>query len=196
MKHRIRIDGIEQTCDVTGSGSRFEVTIGGERLSVQVDACGCLGDFRVAVNGQPLGLRLGGGEARALLEGRPVVQDVEGRERVLSRQADEAGRAEAPGRGRERHASGDLKAMMPGVIVRTLVAPGDAVAKGQVVVVLEAMKMENELKAPVVGIVSEVPVTAGQSVAKGQLLARIEEAREPRDSGVLPTRPVTPPASR
>lgn len=176
MKHRIRIDGVEQTCDVTGAGSRFEVSVGGERLAVQVDACGCLGDFRVAVNGQPLALRLGGTDARALLDGRPVVQDLEGREYVLSREGGDVNTGLANGSAkRERPLSGELKAMMPGVIVRVPVAPGATVAKGQVIVVLEAMKMENELKAPCAGVVTELHVAPGQSVAKGQALARIEE---------------------
>ena len=67
-----------------------------------------------------------------------------------------------------------LTAPMPGKVVRVLVAPGDQVEVHQPLVVVEAMKMENELKAPKAGVVTEVPVTEGMSVESGRLLAAIE----------------------
>jgi pyruvate carboxylase subunit B len=63
-----------------------------------------------------------------------------------------------------------LKAPMPGLVVRILVAAGHEVAAGAGLVVLEAMKMENELKAVAPGIVDQVRVTAGQAVEKGAVL--------------------------
>jgi biotin carboxyl carrier protein len=68
----------------------------------------------------------------------------------------------------------ELKAMMPGRVVNVLVKPGDEVAADQGVLVVEAMKMENELKAPKAGKVIEVRVSAGQAVEKGEILAVIE----------------------
>ena len=67
-----------------------------------------------------------------------------------------------------------LAAPMPGKVVRVLVAPGDRVEARQPMVVVEAMKMENELAAPKAGVVVEVPVTEGMSVEAGRLLAAIE----------------------
>lgn len=67
-----------------------------------------------------------------------------------------------------------LAAPMPGKVVRVLVAPGDRVEARQPMVVVEAMKMENELTAPKAGVVVEVPVTEGMSVEAGRLLAAIE----------------------
>jgi biotin carboxyl carrier protein len=176
MKHRIRIDQAEETCEVSGAGSRYEVVVGRERLVVQIDACCCMGDFPVRVNGEVVPIRLGGIAANALLSGRPVVQEFGGRERLVSRAAvGEAGATGAPARSVKRAASGEVLAMMPGVIVRTLVTAGEVVEKGDVLLVLEAMKMENEIKAPFSGRVAEVFVATGQSVAKGQALARIED---------------------
>ena len=63
---------------------------------------------------------------------------------------------------------------MPGRVVRVLVAAGDEVAARQGVVVVEAMKMENELRAPRAGRVKEVSVAAGTSVEAGRILAVIE----------------------
>ncbi len=69
--------------------------------------------------------------------------------------------------------SGKVKAPMPGLIVKVLVAVGDAVEKGDVLLNFEAMKMENQLKAPVSGVIKELKTTAGDKVDKGQLLAEI-----------------------
>ncbi len=66
-----------------------------------------------------------------------------------------------------------LKAPMPGLIVRVLVAPGDTVAAGQGLVVMEAMKMENELRAPAAGTVRAVTATPGTAVEKGAVLIEL-----------------------
>ena len=73
--------------------------------------------------------------------------------------------------GRAAH-SGPLKltAPMPGKIVKVLVAQGDAVEAGRGVLVMEAMKMENELKASRAGTVQEIKVKEGQAVEMGALL--------------------------
>jgi biotin carboxyl carrier protein len=67
-----------------------------------------------------------------------------------------------------------VAAPMPGRVVRVLVKPGDEVAARQGLVIIEAMKMENELAAPRAGRVSEVLVSEGQSVEAGRLLVRLE----------------------
>jgi biotin carboxyl carrier protein len=74
------------------------------------------------------------------------------------------------------HADGEQRilAPMPGRIVRVLAAVGDEVALRQPVVVIEAMKMENELRAPKAGRVKEVAVESGASVEAGRLLVVIE----------------------
>jgi biotin carboxyl carrier protein len=67
-----------------------------------------------------------------------------------------------------------VTAPMPGRVVRVLVGPGDEIAVRQPVVVVEAMKMENELRSPKAGRVKEVPVSAGMSVEAGRTLVVIE----------------------
>jgi biotin carboxyl carrier protein len=66
--------------------------------------------------------------------------------------------------------TGDVKAPMPGKVLKVLVKPGDAVEEGQSLLVLEAMKMENVIKAVLSGEVSNVPISEGQAVEKGALL--------------------------
>jgi biotin carboxyl carrier protein len=63
---------------------------------------------------------------------------------------------------------------MPGKVVRVLVAPGDSVTAGQGLVVVEAMKMQNELKSPIDGIVARLDAAEGASVNANQLLVLVE----------------------
>ncbi len=65
---------------------------------------------------------------------------------------------------------------MPGLVVRVLVAEGQAVAAGQGLLVLEAMKMENELRASGPATVARVGVQPGQAVEKGQVLVEFAGA--------------------
>ena len=71
------------------------------------------------------------------------------------------------------HVAGDatIRAPMPGLVASVLAAEGAAVERGQTVVVLEAMKMENDLTAPRAGIVKAVHVTKGQTVGQNDVLA-------------------------
>jgi biotin carboxyl carrier protein len=68
---------------------------------------------------------------------------------------------------------GRIKAPIPGLITRVLVAPGECVEAGQPLLVLEAMKMENEIRAPRSGTLNQMFVGAGQGVALHEVLAEI-----------------------
>lgn len=67
-----------------------------------------------------------------------------------------------------------IRAPLPGLVVAVEAEPGRAVKKSQVLVVLEAMKMENDLSAPRDGIVREVKAAVGEKVEKGQVLLTLE----------------------
>ena len=67
-----------------------------------------------------------------------------------------------------------VKATMPGTIVSFNVAVGDKVQEGQVVAILEAMKMENEITAPASGEVKSIHVEKGSSVVEGQVILQIK----------------------
>jgi biotin carboxyl carrier protein len=103
------------------------------------------------------------GELLVTIEGRPVTVAVNGRR--TRRGVDTAGQADG---------EQSVVAPMPGRVVRVLVAPGDEVAARQGVVVVEAMKMENELRSPKAGRVKNVSVAAGTSVEAGRVLVIIE----------------------
>jgi biotin carboxyl carrier protein len=97
-------------------------------------------------------------------EARVVVED----ERAREARRVTAGSKKATG-------SGEVKSVMPGVVKELRVAVGDVVAAKQPLVVLEAMKMENEIRADRAGKVLKVHVKAGQAVEKGAPLVTIGE---------------------
>jgi biotin carboxyl carrier protein len=103
------------------------------------------------------------GQALVTFAGRTTLVTVNGRR---------AARAGEPG----AHAHGEQRvvAPMPGRVVRVLVSAGEDVKARQGLVVVEAMKMENELRAPKAGRVKEVGVAAGASVEAGRVLVVIE----------------------
>lgn len=74
------------------------------------------------------------------------------------------------GSGQRKSGENVLKAPMPGLVVRVEVEPGQAVVEGQGIVVLEAMKMENELRASAAATVAAVRVVPGATVEKGEVL--------------------------
>ncbi len=135
-------------------GERMHVTgsrLGNAEWSLVQD--GALRTVAVAVQGERLS---------AQLNGRGLTGEVvDPRDRALQ---------ELSGSGQ-----GDVATPMPGAVVRVQVEQGDVVRKGQVLVVVEAMKMENEFKAPSDGRVDKIHVKAGDSVDGGAVLITLTE---------------------
>lgn len=75
---------------------------------------------------------------------------------------------------RKSNASGEVKAPMPGIIGAILKAAGEEVQSGETILLLEAMKLENDIVAPKSGVISKINVIEGQSVNAGDVLAEIE----------------------
>jgi pyruvate carboxylase subunit B len=120
------------------------------------------------VAAQPLDAREGGAcWALGIAGERVVVQVVDERTHQIR---ETAGRAPA------RAQAGIVTAPMPGLVVRVAVAPGQMVESGTALVVLEAMKMENELRATGPAVVVTVHVAAGQTVERGAPLVTLASA--------------------
>jgi biotin carboxyl carrier protein len=159
------------------ANEEWEVVVEGERVSVNgraVDAAlldGPSGEARaLALDGGTHALVAGprGDEGRVLhIDGR--------RHRVQAETERERRVREMRGLGSEARGPRPLKAPMPGLVVKVDVAAGDSVTEGQGLVIVEAMKMENELLAEVDGVVSRVRVEAGQAVEKDQVLLEFED---------------------
>ena len=123
-------------------------------------------DLDVAYMGAQLNVRVDGQVVDLTTEGSPPdLGAVASGHRSYVRVESERMRAAAQAK-KATVTSGDrvIKSPMPGRVVKVLVAKGDAVEVGQGLVVLEAMKMENEVRARVAGTVAEVHVTAGAAV--------------------------------
>lgn len=107
-------------------------------------------------------------EARVTRQGDSYMVNVRGR-RIAIRIEDPR---EWSGSGTGKADSGIAKILspMPGKVVRVLVAQGDSVEKGQGLVVVEAMKMQNEMKSPLAGTVQQVQAQVGATVKANQML--------------------------
>ncbi len=106
------------------------------------------------------------GEFHVMLDGRYLNVSVESeRQKLLRAYARKGGGA---------HIRTEIHAPMPALVVRVEVSEGEEVKPGQALVVLEAMKMENEIKAHQTGRVKQVHARAGNTVEKGELLILLE----------------------
>jgi biotin carboxyl carrier protein len=163
----------------------FEAGIGGRTVRVEVRAGAQEGRYAVLLEGRAMevDVRDAGPHVMSLIvDGRAhdvAIERRDGGYRVASRGhvldvvlADGAGARAAPRRVEAGPAR--VQAPMPGKLVRVLVRAGEDVAPGQGLVVMEAMKMENEIRAPRAGRVKEAPVREGQAVETGALLVLLE----------------------
>jgi biotin carboxyl carrier protein len=163
----VKGDGEPQQVDVERRGDRFEVVLDGRTREVElVRLDGAFASLRFPDSGRSFQItyrKQGNGTWRVGVGQREfdfaVLSPAEAVEAVSSAREGGPSRITAP---------------IPGKVVVVKVAPGDEVVVGQAVVVLEAMKMENELAAEQPGRVSAVHVADGQTVESGQLLVELE----------------------
>lgn len=164
---------------------KYLVDVNGERVTVTLDGTHAVIDgvtveaALIPVEGTPVRLVRVGEQVRRVVARRGAarghwVLDVDG-VRVEAEALDERMRAIKALTAASATASGPapLVAPMPGLVVRVPVAVGDVVSAGQALVVIEAMKMENELRATAAGQVAVIRVTTGQAVNKGAVLVEL-----------------------
>jgi biotin carboxyl carrier protein len=158
---------------MTRSATEFSLTLDGTTYKITVEGNSIL------VNGQPF--VVGFEDERVLVDGTPYEVTIDQDRAVVGGITYELGieglveAGAGPSAASTVVASeGAVTAIMPGKVIRVLVAEGDAVAEGDVICILEAMKMENELKAPKAGTLTTLHVQPGQDVEMGTVLAEIE----------------------
>jgi pyruvate carboxylase subunit B len=166
MKYYVRIDGEEHEVVLDGEGAHVD----GEDVSARVEE----------IDGSPVRMVKVGDEVHRVVVRRGATRGeytlwLDGY-RFDVDALDERSRAIRALSGSTAGPLGPapLKAPMPGLIVRINVQAGDQVQTGQGLVVMEAMKMENELRAQAAGKVKSVVVTPGMAVEKGALLIELE----------------------
>jgi len=165
MKYISTVNGVEYLIEIV---DEHHVIINGRQLTVDFNPVSGQPVYSMLVDGKSLEgfVYPGDGEWEVLLMGRqfPVMVEDE-REKRLKAAA--GGSVSDTG---EFH----LKAPMPGMVVSILVEDGQDVEQGQVMLILESMKMQNELKAPRAGTVSRIRVKPGESVEQRETLLSVQ----------------------
>jgi len=169
MRYIVTLDGREIAVDLTGDTAEVD----GRTLHVEFDEVTQGGLASLLVDGRSHRLLAASpqrGVWRLQLDGRTVEVRVE----------DERTRAirEMTGAGAGPAGPEPLRAPMPGLVVRVEVEPGQVVGPGDGLVIVEAMKMENELRADAPARVTAVQVAAGDTVERGQVLVELEAVEE------------------
>jgi len=167
MRYHVSIRGRTYVVDVDGG----TVTVDGEHLEAHA----------AAIPGTPLMHLLLGKDSWTVayqqLGGGRWVMGAAGERLEVGVQDDRSKQIEAlTGKARKEAVGGAIKAPMPGLVVRVEVNEGQTVEVGEALVVVEAMKMENELRATISGVVERVRVKAGDRVEKGAELVTIKPA--------------------
>ncbi len=165
-QYHATVDGLEYELAIEelADAGRFEINLGGEKIKADLRQAGPA-SFSVVVGIRSFDLDV-------IRQGDEfVVVSRSGTSRLT---LEDARRRLMHTRTREVSGKVQMRAMMPGRVLSVSVQVGDDVVAQQGVLVIEAMKMENELKSPKAGKVVEVKVAAGQTVEKGELLIVIE----------------------
>jgi biotin carboxyl carrier protein len=159
--YRVMVGKREYQVEVSSSGLRLN----GEQIQAKLTPLNELGLFLLRQGERKLEMHLRrqrGNSIAVLASGRHMIAQVEkATSRVL---------------GKDKTSAGDVVAPMPGIVVRMLTVEGDPVEKGQVLVVIESMKMQMEFRAPISGRVEKVAVQTSSQVDKGTLMVRVVEA--------------------
>jgi len=159
MKYRVTIEGREREVDVTFAPSgAAEVTLDGTRVEVDARRVGGAVSLRIGDRVHDVLTSTIGDEAQLAAGAARAIATIT---------SERAGQKHGSATGKSKK---ELRAPMPGRVVRVLVAAGDAVTAGQPLIVIEAMKMENELRATVAAAIEAVHVSQGASVEGRALL--------------------------
>ncbi len=165
MKTHVEISGRSYEVEVTERLGELAVTLDGEPCEVDYQEADSHGQVILFHGGKSYAMSIEGGthDIAVTLAGHRYDCTLEDeRERA----ANLAAKAASKG-------GGLVKAVMPGVVVELLVAVGDEVTAGQPLLILEAMKMQNEIPAPGDGVVKDLHVAAGKAVAAGDKLVSL-----------------------
>ncbi len=157
-----QINSQTKTVSVEREGASFQITIGEQRYTVTAQQVAD-GEFDLDLDGQRLRAyvaRVGSRRYVALAGETWLVEEAQTRRRKRTGAASGA-------------ALGGLEATMPGSVLEVPVSEGDEVARGDTLVLLEAMKMELRISAPYAGQVSRVHCEVGQVVERGQVLVEL-----------------------
>lgn len=165
MKYVTKLDGAEREFEFERHGDGLVARCGDRTFALDLALVGDGTTFSLLVDGRSY-------DVVADLQREQVVLQMLG-ERFVVHVEDERERAAHALAGNKQGGKRELRAAMPGIVVDVKVAEGDAVAEGQTLVVLEAMKMQNPLLAEAPGTVTRVLCKKGEAVASGAALLEL-----------------------
>jgi len=168
-RYRVASGEQEYSLELRSERDGYLVRVGERELRVRLSPPDTSGIRRLHVGNRVWEIlaHADGSTVRVALAGREMRLEVED-ERVARLASVGAG-------GRRAHAPQAVTAPMPGLVVRVNVEPGQSVQEGESLVVLQAMKMENELASPRAATVKAVQVRSGQAVEQGQVLVELAD---------------------
>jgi biotin carboxyl carrier protein len=166
MKYEVHIAGKTRVVELTREAERWRVALDGKQLdadAVEVAA----NTFSVLIEGESWEVRVAASANGALVLHTGIAEFIAEVEDPRAWRGRRHGALEAEGRQQ-------ITAPMPGKVVRLLVKTGDSVEIGQGLLVVEAMKMQNEIRSPKSGKVEKILVKEGQAVNAGEVLAWVD----------------------
>jgi len=159
VKYFISVNGRPREIELIEFDGGIQARVDGEVLEVDFEEVDRLGQIALAVGSHSYAVSIDGEENSfsVTVAGRHFEVEIEDeRERA-------AHAAEGPG----ARCAGPVKSVMPGIVMDLLVAEGEEVSEGQPLLILEAMKMQNEILAPSAGSVKRIHVREGEAVSSG-----------------------------
>jgi biotin carboxyl carrier protein len=166
MKYFVNVNGRPIEVEIVDRAGKAVVTIDGKRADFSYEEVDSEGQVALVMDecGYAVSVAGKGNDYHVTLAGHAYAVEIEDeRERAAHAAARDRGKG-----------GGIVKAVMPGIVVELCVAVGDTVAEGQSLLILEAMKMQNEIGAPSEGLVKRVLCTAGEAVSAGAKLIELE----------------------
>jgi len=139
--------------------------VNGNRYLVDLQSAGENGRYSISIDGRKSPIIFTGNGRGHTLFARGRSYDV-----LVERTAVRELRKHLKSSGLGGSDAGVVESHMPGLIVKVNIKPGEVVTEGQSLLVIEAMKMENEIRAPITGVVESIDVEPGSEVAGGQTL--------------------------
>jgi biotin carboxyl carrier protein len=165
MKYFVTVNGRAREVDLVERLGELEVRVDGRRIELSYEEVDNLGQVALLEGGRSWGVSIEGDEhsVTCSIAGRLYAVEIE----------DERERAAHAAERESSKGGGVVKSSMPGVVMSLLVKEGDVVEKGQALLVLEAMKMQNEIGAPGAGVVKAVHVREKEAVSSGAKLVTL-----------------------
>lgn len=162
MIYRVTHSGKTFTVDISEANGKLQISVNGRQLESAVESDHQHQKFLMLLDNHSFDTEVfrADGTTQVFMLGREF--DCHVIDERLASIREQAGIAD--------HHRSELRAPMPGLVTKLLHQVGDNVKKGDPVIIVEAMKMENELRAPSAGTVAEIAATVGKPVDKGQVL--------------------------